>query len=90
VLVNGFPTGSRSAMPWVHGGPYPASTQLCATSVGGKKKNPMAIRRFLRTVVVPETCRGAACRRPARGIGHERRHDRPVAVLDRDADDMAG
>lgn len=45
VLVNGFPTGVEVANAMVHGGPYPASTNFGATSVG-----TMAIRRFLRPV----------------------------------------
>ncbi|MES0826970.1 aldehyde dehydrogenase (NADP(+)) [Ruegeria sp. SCP11] len=52
VLVNGFPTGVEVCDSMVHGGPYPASTNLGATSVG-----TLAIRRFLRPVCyqnVPE------------------------------------
>ncbi|MGB0658554.1 MAG: aldehyde dehydrogenase (NADP(+)) [Mangrovicoccus sp.] len=45
VLVNGFPTGVEVADSMVHGGPYPASTNFGATSVG-----TLAIRRFLRPV----------------------------------------
>ena len=45
LLVNGFPTGVEVASAMVHGGPYPASTNFGATSVG-----TMAIRRFLRPV----------------------------------------
>ncbi|MCF8481762.1 MAG: aldehyde dehydrogenase (NADP(+)) [Rhodospirillum sp.] len=45
VLANGFPTGVDVADAMVHGGPYPASTNFGATSVG-----TMAIRRFLRPV----------------------------------------
>lgn len=45
VLFNGFPTGVEVADAMVHGGPYPASTNFGATSVG-----TMAIRRFLRPV----------------------------------------
>lgn len=45
VLVNGFPTGVEVADAMVHGGPWPASTNFGATSVG-----TMAIRRFLRPV----------------------------------------
>ncbi len=45
VLVNGFPTGVEVADAMVHGGPYPASTNFGATSVGS-----LAIRRFLRPV----------------------------------------
>ncbi len=45
VLVNGFPTGFEVSDTMVHGGPYPASTNFGATSVG-----TLAIRRFLRPV----------------------------------------
>ena len=53
VLVNGFPTGVEVCDSMVHGGPYPASTNFGATSVG-----TLAIRRFLRPVCyqnVPES-----------------------------------
>jgi NADP-dependent aldehyde dehydrogenase len=45
ILVNGFPTGVEVADSMVHGGPYPASTNFGATSVG-----TLSIRRFLRPV----------------------------------------
>ncbi len=45
VLFNGFPTGVEVCEAMVHGGPYPASTNFGATSVG-----TMAIRRFVRPV----------------------------------------
>jgi NADP-dependent aldehyde dehydrogenase len=45
VLANGFPTGVEVSDTMVHGGPYPASTNFGATSVG-----TMSIRRFLRPV----------------------------------------
>jgi NADP-dependent aldehyde dehydrogenase len=45
VLANGFPTGVEVADSMVHGGPYPASTNFGATSVG-----TLSIRRFLRPV----------------------------------------
>ncbi len=45
VLANGFPTGVEVSATMVHGGPYPASTNFGATSVG-----TMSIRRFLRPV----------------------------------------
>jgi NADP-dependent aldehyde dehydrogenase len=45
ILANGFPTGVEVAGAMVHGGPYPASTNFGATSVG-----TLAIRRFLRPV----------------------------------------
>lgn len=45
VLANGYPTGVEVADSMVHGGPYPASTNFGATSVG-----TLSIRRFLRPV----------------------------------------
>ncbi|MGL3607747.1 aldehyde dehydrogenase (NADP(+)) [Rhizobium sp. G187] len=45
VLANSFPTGVEVADSMVHGGPYPASTNFGATSVG-----TLSIRRFLRPV----------------------------------------
>ncbi|MEX6505644.1 aldehyde dehydrogenase (NADP(+)) [Jiella sp. M17.18] len=45
LLANGFPTGVEVSDAMVHGGPYPASTNFGATSVG-----TLAIRRFLRPV----------------------------------------
>jgi NADP-dependent aldehyde dehydrogenase len=45
ILANGFPTGVEVCDAMIHGGPYPASTNFGATSVG-----TMAIRRFLRPV----------------------------------------
>ncbi len=45
ILANGFPTGVEVSEAMVHGGPYPASTNFGATSVG-----TMAIRRWLRPV----------------------------------------
>ena len=45
IMANGFPTGVEVADAMVHGGPYPASTNFGATSVG-----TLAIRRFLRPV----------------------------------------
>jgi NADP-dependent aldehyde dehydrogenase len=45
LLVNGWPTGVEVADAMVHGGPYPASSNFGATSVG-----TLSIRRFLRPV----------------------------------------
>ncbi|MFD1913667.1 aldehyde dehydrogenase (NADP(+)) [Halodurantibacterium flavum] len=61
VLANGWPTGVEVADAMVHGGPYPASTNFGATSVG-----TLSIRRFLRPVcyqnipeaLLPEDLRG--------------------------------
>lgn len=62
VLANGFPTGVEVCDAMVHGGPFPASTNFGATSVG-----TMSIRRFLRPVsyqnipeaLLPEDLRSA-------------------------------
>lgn len=51
VLVNGFPTGVEVVDSMVHGGPYPASTNFGATSVG-----TMSIRKFLRPVSYQNVC----------------------------------
>ncbi|WP_431298682.1 aldehyde dehydrogenase (NADP(+)) [Tabrizicola sp. BL-A-41-H6] len=45
VLANGFPTGVEVVDAQVHGGPYPASTNFGATSVG-----TLSIRRWVRPV----------------------------------------
>ena len=45
IIVNGFPTGVEVCDAMVHGGPYPASTNFGATSVGS-----LSIYRFLRPV----------------------------------------
>jgi len=45
IIVNGFPTGVEVSDAMVHGGPYPASTNFGASSVGS-----LSIRRFLRPV----------------------------------------
>ncbi|MBI1170115.1 aldehyde dehydrogenase family protein [bacterium] len=45
LLANGFPTGVEVVDSQVHGGPYPASTNFGATSVG-----TLSIRRWLRPV----------------------------------------
>ena len=45
ILANGFPTGVEVADAMVHGGPYPASTNFGASSVG-----TLSIRRWLRPV----------------------------------------
>lgn len=58
LLANGFPTGVEVCDAMVHGGPYPASTNFGATSVG-----TLSIRRFLRPVCyqsIPEALLPAA------------------------------
>ncbi|TYO89079.1 aldehyde dehydrogenase (NADP(+)) [Oceanicella actignis] len=61
LLANGYPTGVEVCDAMVHGGPWPASTNFGATSVG-----TLSIRRFLRPVcwqnmpeqLLPEDLRG--------------------------------
>jgi NADP-dependent aldehyde dehydrogenase len=53
ILANGFPTGVEVCSSMMHGGPYPASTDVRATSVG-----TLAIVRWLRPVSyqnIPQT-----------------------------------
>ena len=60
ILANGYPTGVEVCDAMVHGGPYPASTNFGATSVG-----TLAIRRFMRPVCyqnLPDQLRPAECR----------------------------
>lgn len=45
VLFNGYPTGVEVSYAMVHGGPFPATSDTRATSVGAS-----AIERFLRPV----------------------------------------
>ena len=45
ILINGFPTGVEVCHSMVHGGPYPASTDVRSTSVGS-----LAIERFVRPI----------------------------------------
>ncbi|MEO8753210.1 MAG: aldehyde dehydrogenase (NADP(+)) [Casimicrobiaceae bacterium] len=45
IIGNGWPTGVEVASAMVHGGPYPATSDGCSTSVGS-----LAIQRFLRPV----------------------------------------
>ncbi|MCK0197701.1 aldehyde dehydrogenase (NADP(+)) [Ancylobacter sp. 6x-1] len=45
ILANGWPTGVEVCHAMVHGGPYPATSDVRTTSVG-----TLAIRRFLRPV----------------------------------------
>lgn len=52
LIANGYPTGVEVCDAMVHGGPYPASTNFGATSVG-----TLSIRRWLRPVAwqdIPE------------------------------------
>jgi len=58
LLVNGFPTGVEVCHAMVHGGPFPATSNAMATSVGAS-----AIDRFLRPVCyqdMPDTLLPAA------------------------------
>ena len=45
ILANGFPTGVEVSYAMVHGGPFPATSDSRATSVGAT-----SIQRFLRPV----------------------------------------
>jgi 2,5-dioxopentanoate dehydrogenase len=45
ILANGWPTGVEVSHAMVHGGPFPATSDSRATSVG-----TLAVRRFLRPV----------------------------------------
>jgi NADP-dependent aldehyde dehydrogenase len=58
ILVNGWPTGVEVCDAMVHGGPFPATSDVRSTSVG-----TAAIQRFLRPVCyqdLPDAC----CRQP--------------------------
>ena len=60
ILGNGWPTGVEVGHAMVHGGPFPATTDVRATSVGS-----LAIQRFLRPVCyqnLPERLLPAAVR----------------------------
>jgi NADP-dependent aldehyde dehydrogenase len=50
VICNGFPTGVEVTHAMVHGGPYPATTDVRTTSVG-----TLAIARFARPVCYQDT-----------------------------------
>ncbi len=50
ILFNGFPTGVEVTHAMMHGGPYPASSDVRGTSVGSK-----AIERFLRPLCFQNT-----------------------------------
>jgi len=58
ILVNGFPTGVEVSDAMVHGGPYPASTNFGATSVGTlsiRAFKSFASENFLRNVRIEST-----------------------------------
>jgi 2,5-dioxopentanoate dehydrogenase len=60
IIGNGWPTGVEVCHAMVHGGPYPATTDVRTTSVGS-----LAIQRFLRPVCyqdLPDTLLPAALR----------------------------
>jgi alpha-ketoglutaric semialdehyde dehydrogenase len=75
IVANGWPTGVEVAHAMVHGGPYPATTDGRATSVGS-----LAINRFLRPVayqnlpmpVLPPVLRDDALRNLPRVVDGER------------------
>jgi NADP-dependent aldehyde dehydrogenase len=70
LIRNGFPTGVEVCHAMMHGGPYPASTDARATSVG-----TLAIGRFLRPVAFQDFP-GALLPRELRDDGeHPRRLD---------------
>ena len=59
LVGNGFPTGVEVCDAMMHGGPYPASTNVGATSVG-----TLAIRRFLRPVCYQDLSANLAAPNP--------------------------
>ena len=67
VIVNGYPTGVEVGRAIVHGGPYPATTDAGATSVGSA-----AIRRFVRPVAYQNT--------PQELLPLALRDDNPLAI----------
>ena len=75
LIANGWPTGVEVAHAMVHGGPFPATSDGCSTSVG-----TLAIERFLRPVcyqdfpdsLLPEALRADAPSRPHRFDGQYR------------------
>ncbi|SNS14797.1 NADP-dependent aldehyde dehydrogenase [Noviherbaspirillum humi] len=72
ILVNGYPTGVEVCHAMVHGGPFPATSDPRATSVG-----TLAIRRFLRPVCyqdLPEALLPEAIK-PGNPLGLWRRVD---------------
>lgn len=83
ILVNGWPTGVEVSDSMVHGGPFPATSDSRATSVG-----TMAIRRFLRPVSyqnIPEELLPRELRQKTLahlphlrdGVRHPGKHHRP-------------
>ncbi len=67
LIFNGFPTGVEVCHAMVHGGPYPATTDSRATSVG-----TAAIRRFLRPVCYQNF--------PDCGLPASLRNDNPATI----------
>src|SRR5690606_30909604 len=67
VLFGGFPTGVEVCEAMVHGGPYPATTDSRATSVG-----PTSIARFVRPVAYQNF--------PAEHLPSELRDDGPPGL----------
>jgi len=67
VLFNGFPTGVEVSHAMVHGGPFPATSDSRATSVGAS-----AIDRFLRPVCYQNV--------PADLLPHALRDDNPLGL----------
>jgi len=58
VVWNGYPTGVEVNHAMVHGGPYPASSDLRSTSVGGRAINrwvrPLCYQAFPEALLPPE------------------------------------
>ena len=67
ILANGFPTGVEVSYAMVHGGPFPATSDARATSVGA-----MAIERFLRPVCYQDL--------PAELLPEALRDDNPLGL----------
>ena len=67
ILANGFPTGVEVSYAMVHGGPFPATSDPRATSVGA-----MAIERFLRPVCYQDL--------PAELLPATLQNDNPLAL----------
>ena len=68
VVCNGFPTGVEVSSAMHHGGPFPATTQPQATSVGSA-----AIQRFLRPVCYQDV--------PQELLPEELRDSNPEGIL---------
>lgn len=67
LMRNNFPTGVEVAHSMMHGGPYPASTDVRSTSVGTKAierfLRPVAYQNFLQDMLPDATKDGSKCPR---------------------------